>query len=92
VSTTVTALAGTAPELLADVRARIDGSIYLDGGALIRSFIDNHLVDEMTITIVPVILGGGSPLFAGTSKRQALRLLSASSYPNGLVQLRYATA
>jgi dihydrofolate reductase len=92
VTTTVTALAGTAPELLAEVRARIDGSIYLDGGALIRSFLEDQLVDEMTITIVPVILGGGSPLFGGTSKRQALRLLSASSYPNGLVQLRYATA
>jgi dihydrofolate reductase len=92
VTTMVTALAGTAHELLADVRASIDGSIYLDGGALIRSFIEDDLVDEMTVTVVPVILGGGSPLFGGTSKRKALRLLSANSYPNGLVQLRYAPA
>jgi dihydrofolate reductase len=92
VTTTVTPVTGTAPELLAEVRARIDGSIYLDGGALIRSFLEDQLVDEMTITIVPVILGGGSPLFGGTSKRKALRLLSANSYPNGLVQLRYAPA
>jgi dihydrofolate reductase len=92
VTTTVTALTGTARELLAKVRTRIDGSIYLDGGALIRSFVEDDLVDELTITVVPVILGGGSPLFGGTARRQALRLLAASSYPNGLVQLHYATA
>lgn len=87
---TVGAVVGTAPELLAAVRTRTDGALYLDGGALIRSFLDAGLVDELTVTIVGVILGRGVPLFAGTGRRRSLRLVNATPYPSGLVQLRYA--
>jgi dihydrofolate reductase len=86
---TVTAIAGEAPELLAAVRAQVAGPIYLDGGALIRSFLDAGLVDELIVTVVPVILGRGIPLFAGTARRHELRLVAATPYPSGLVQLRY---
>jgi dihydrofolate reductase len=88
----VTAIAGAAPELLAAVRAQVEGPIYLDGGALIRSFLDAGLVDELTVTVVPAILGRGIPLFAGATRRHELRLVAATPYPSGLVQLRYATA
>jgi dihydrofolate reductase len=87
---TVTAIAGTPPELLAAVRAQVAGPIYLDGGALIRSFLDAGLVDELTVTVVPAILGRGIPLFAGAARRHVLRLVAATPYPSGLVQLRYA--
>lgn len=86
---TVRAVHGTPDEMLATVRRDTDGAVYLDGGSLIRSFADQGLIDEMTITLVPVVLGRGEPLFAGAAKRQALRLISATPYPNGLVQLRY---
>jgi dihydrofolate reductase len=86
---TVTVVSGTAREILANVRGRTDGPIYLDGGRLIRSFADEDLIDELTITFVPVILGQGEPLFAGTTKRHRLRLVSATPYGNGLVQLRF---
>lgn len=89
---TVTAIAGAASELLAAVRARTDGAVYLDGGALIRSFLDESLIDELTITVVPVVLGDGLPLFAGSSRRHSLRLVAATPYPSGLVQLRYVPA
>jgi dihydrofolate reductase len=86
---TVHAIDGSPAELLATVRGRTSGAIYLDGGALIRAFIGDELIDELTITVVPVILGSGIPLFAGTAGRRRLRLLSATPYPSGLVQLRY---
>ena len=86
---TVTGIAGTAPELLASVRTRTDGAIYLDGGALIRSFLDAGLVDELTVTVVGVILGRGVPLFAGTQRPRKLNRVAAVPYPSGLVQLRY---
>lgn len=65
------------------------GAIYLDGGTLVRSFLDEHLVDELTVTIVNVILGAGAPLFAGVKERHRLRLVAANPYPSGLVQLSY---
>ena len=43
---TVVPIRGSPSELLAAVRARGDGAVYLDGGALIRSFLDEGLVDE----------------------------------------------
>jgi dihydrofolate reductase len=89
---TVRAIAGTPSELLAAVGAQVDGAIYLDGGALIRSFLDAGLVDELTVTVVGVVLGSGVPLFAGTRRRHHLALEEATSYPTGLVQLRYRVA
>jgi dihydrofolate reductase len=86
---TVAAIAGGPAELLAAVRARIDGALYLDGGALIRSFLDDGLVDELTVTVVNVILGAGVPLFAGVARRWRLELVAAAPYASGLVQLRY---
>lgn len=62
--------------------------MYLDGGALIRSFLDAGLVYELTVTVVPMILGAGAPLFASTTRRHRLQLRSASTYPSGLVQAR----
>lgn len=37
--------------------------LYIDGGRTIQSFLREDLIDEMTITIIPTILGGGIPLF-----------------------------
>jgi dihydrofolate reductase len=88
---TVRAVAGTPSELLGAVRAETDGAVYLDGGALIRSFLDEGLIDELTVTIVNVILGDGVPLFAGVTRARSLSLVAATPYPSGLVQLRYVT-
>ncbi|MFN2548819.1 MAG: dihydrofolate reductase family protein [Myxococcales bacterium] len=63
--------------------------VYVDGGALIRSFLREGLVHEMTISVIPVILGAGIPLFADGLPERRLRLIDARTYASGLVQLRY---
>lgn len=82
-----------APRELAD-RLEREGirRVYLDGGALIRSFLQEGLVDELTIDVVPVILGSGRPLFASGLPEIPLQFVEAKSYPSGLVQLRYRRA
>lgn len=62
---------------------------YLDGGKVIQSFLRAGLVDEMTITLIPVLLGEGIPLFGPTERDIPLQLLSSQSWPNGFVQNHY---
>ena len=87
---TVRAISGTPHELLSIVGEDTDGGIYLDGGTLIRSFLDDNAVDELTVTVVNAILGEGIPLFAGATRPHRLkRLIGSTEYQNGLVQPRY---
>lgn len=90
---TVRVVSGDAVDLVAAVQAEVgDGGIYVDGGNVIRQLLDVGLVDELTITVIPVILGKGAPLFAGSAVRHGLALRGAEAYDDGLVQLRYDVA
>jgi dihydrofolate reductase len=66
--------------------------VYVDGGELIRQALDADLVDTVTLTLVPVVLGRGHPLFAGATRRHRLALESSTRLPGGLVQLAYRVA
>jgi dihydrofolate reductase len=66
--------------------------VYVDGGHVIRSFLAQRLIDEVTLSIVPVLLGAGIPLFQAGSAEQRLKLLSSHAFETGLVQLRYGAA
>lgn len=63
--------------------------VYVDGGAVVRSFLRAGLVDDLTLSIVPIVLGGGVRLFADGEPRQPLTLESSRSWPSGMVQVRY---
>jgi len=63
--------------------------MYLDGGKVIQSFLRAGLVDEMTLTIIPVLIGEGIPLFGTVDEDIKLRLLESRSWDNGFVQSRY---
>lgn len=64
-------------------------SIYLDGGITIQRFMAAGLVDDLTITSIPIILGRGKALFANLNKDIPLALVSSRSYPFGFVQTTY---
>lgn len=65
--------------------------VYLDGGRLVQAFLHEGLVDSLTVTQVPVLLGRGRPLWAPPAHPmpvhdQALRLQASRHWPNGVVQ------
>ena len=65
-------------------------NIYIDGGSTIRSFLKAGLLDRITLTRIPLLLGEGTPLFDGnTSKQLVLTHLSTKSYSNGFVTSSY---
>lgn len=64
--------------------------IWLFGGAdLAKSLLTLDLVDEALLSVHPVVLGGGKPLFKDSDKRLKLKLIETRTYSTGLVQLSY---
>lgn len=64
--------------------------IWLIGGGQINQILLNYnLIDEMIITIIPIILGHGVKLFHGVVKEKKLNLTDSKHYPNGVLQLKY---
>ena len=64
--------------------------IWLYGGAsLITTFIDLGLVDEFRLSVHPVILGEGRPLFINIKQRLNLKLINTRTFSSGVVQLIY---
>ena len=63
--------------------------VYVDGGITIQRFIASGLVDEMTITWVPVLLGEGRPLFGMTGYDVPLEFKDSRSWSNGYLQTTY---
>jgi dihydrofolate reductase len=64
--------------------------LYVDGGAVIRQFLLEGLIDDLTLSVVPVLLGNGIPLFGPELPEQRLALQTSRAYDSGLVQLTYA--
>ncbi|MDF2837668.1 MAG: bifunctional deaminase-reductase domain protein [Paenibacillus sp.] len=64
--------------------------IWLYGGAsLITTFIHLGLVDEFKLSVHPVVLGEGKPLFEGIKQRLNLKLADTRTFSSGVVQLIY---
>ncbi len=65
-------------------------NIFVDGGAeVVRMMMERHLLDEIILSIIPVILSDGIRLFSSEIPEQQLELQSAKSFETGLVQLHY---
>lgn len=60
--------------------------VYVDGGVVIQSFLRAGLVDELTVSQIPVLLGEGIPLFAGAGRETALQLVESRAFDSGLIR------
>ena len=76
-------------ELIAKLETEGHQHAYVDGGATIQAFINLKLINEMTITQVPVLLGEGKPLFGKTFKDIKLENAKVHAYPNDFIQMHY---
>lgn len=63
--------------------------VYLDGGLTVQRFLAEGLVDELTLTVVPVLLGAGKRPFGPLPADQWLHAGPVKTWPCGFVQLRY---
>ncbi len=73
------------------IKAQPGKDIWLFGGAsLTDAFIKEGLVDELWLSVHPVLLGSGKLLFRERDSRTKLILLECKTYETGLVSLRYS--
>lgn len=66
--------------------------LYLDGGVTIQGFLRQGLVDRMTVTRVPVLIGSGIPLFGSLPHDVKLEHVATRTFPGGMVQSEYLVA
>lgn len=62
---------------------------YVDGGKVIQSFLSFGLIDTITITTIPVLIGNGRPLFGGLPKDIKLQLIESRAFEFGFTQATY---
>lgn len=89
ISKTVSSHSGSPREITRKLKELGHNHIYLDGGLTIQKFLKAGLVDELTITEIPILIGTGIPLFGPPSKDIKLKHIETQSYNNGFVQSRY---
>jgi dihydrofolate reductase len=77
-------------ELVASLREKQGGNIFVDGGAeIVNTMMKQGLFDEYIISIIPVFLGNGIRLFNDARPEESVTLASAVHFDSGLVQLHY---
>ena len=82
-------MAGSPAEIVAKLAAGGAHHLYVDGGITIQRFLRAGLVQLLTITRVPVLIGDGIPLFGALPHDLQLRHIATQQYPSGLVKSEY---
>jgi dihydrofolate reductase len=62
---------------------------YIDGGVTIQNFLEEDKIDEMIITTIPILLGGGTPLFGKLPKQKAFELVKSDVLLDAMVKSHY---
>ena len=84
-----TIISANIPEEVRKIKALPGKSIYLDGSSVLAHTLFNHdLVDELSLLVYPIALGGGKRLFPD-GHRHNFKLVESRSFPTGVVLNRY---
>ncbi len=75
--------------LTEELKSKGYANLYIDGGVTIQNFLKEDLIDEMIITTIPVLLGGGIRLFAQLEDTLEFRCTDSEVFSNGISQNRF---
>lgn len=81
---------GELTQVVADLNQQGYNDLYIDGGITIQNFLEQELIDQLTITTIPVLLGGGVKLFGDLESMQNYKLVESTVYLDTIVQSHYA--
>ena len=80
---------GSLTEVLAKIHEKGYEKLYIDGGTTISSFLKEDLIDEMILTTIPILLGGGSSLFCELPNKLNIELAGSKTFLNQITQNHY---
>ena len=87
-----TVLKGDVPTEVSKLKQRLDGDIVVYASTpLVHTLMEHDLVDELRLTVYPVVLGTGERLFGQTSEKKPMRLVSTQILGDSLAYLTYQT-
>ena len=85
-----TVLNGDVVKEISELKRKVDGEILVYGSyQLVRTLLEQDLVDELRLVVFPVVLGIGQRVFDETSDKKALNLVSTRKIGDGLVFYTY---
>ena len=88
--TSATVLRGDVADEVSKLKQELDGDIVVYASTqLVHTLMEHDLVDELRLTVYPVVLGAGERLFGETSDSRPLRLVSTQTVGDGLAFLTY---
>jgi dihydrofolate reductase len=90
VGAVVERMSGSPQEVVSQLEGRKIRHAYVDGGITIQQFLRAGLIQRITITRVPVLIGTGIPLFAAIPRDIVLEHIATHQYAGGLVKSEYA--
>jgi dihydrofolate reductase len=83
-------VSGSIAEFAKRLRTRKGKHIWMmGGGQIIASFLDAGEIDDLYVTVIPVLLGDGIPLYPRHRREVPLHLENATPFQDGVVQLHY---
>ena len=88
----VTLMNAAPTEVVARLNEAKAEHVYVDGGETISRFLAARMIDSLTITTIPLLLGEGRPLFSPMENEIPLQHIETQTYPNGLVKSVYRVA
>ncbi|MBK5201125.1 MAG: dihydrofolate reductase [Spirochaetaceae bacterium] len=85
----VTIVNGNIEDVVLDLNCSGFKNVWIDGGEIIQQAIEKELVDQLTITTIPIILGSGVPLFVEIETEQVFELIDSKVLINQMVSTTY---
>lgn len=85
----VEVMSGSPMQIVGELSKRGVNHLYVDGGKTIQGFLAAGLIQRMIITVIPILIGSGIPLFGALPGDVGLTHIGTTSFPNGFVQSTY---
>lgn len=84
---------GDLTDLVRKLKSENGKNIFCDGGAeIVNELLKNDLLDEIIISVIPILIGNGTRLFKDGRPEQKLKLVNVKTFDTGLTQLHYKRA
>ncbi|TCN88393.1 dihydrofolate reductase [Vibrio crassostreae] len=80
---------GELTQIIEDLNSKGLNNLYIDGGVTIQNFLKEDLVDELIISTLPVVLGGGASLFGDLVSPLDFTLKNVTTYLDEIVTTHY---